>query len=58
MRVECGWCGEVLEAGDGDAKTSHGVCDACARRWLDTETKEPRRASSSSRRASVQEPTR
>lgn len=55
MRVECGWCGEVLEPDEGDERTSHGVCEACARRFL---ADEPRRVgASSSRRASLQGPS-
>lgn len=54
MRVECGWCGEVLEPGEGDAPTSHGVCEACARSFLRGEP--GRVAASSSRRLIVQEP--
>ena len=35
MRVVCGWCGEVLEPGEPEGRTSHGVCPTCAREWLD-----------------------
>ncbi len=54
MRVECGWCGEVLEPDEGDGPTSHGVCEACAESFLADDRR--RVSASSSRRASVQEP--
>ncbi|MCO5169137.1 MAG: hypothetical protein M9894_22570 [Planctomycetes bacterium] len=55
MRVECGWCGEVLEPGP-EADVSHGICDACASRWLEQDDGRGRAGSSSSRRAPAQEP--
>jgi hypothetical protein len=53
MRVECGWCGRELEGGEAaEDETSHGVCPACARRWLEDDG--PRRdGASSSRRGAV-----
>lgn len=29
-RVVCAWCDLVLREGSPDAKTSHGICSACA----------------------------
>ncbi|MBX3467394.1 MAG: hypothetical protein KF878_10930 [Planctomycetes bacterium] len=56
MRVECGWCGELLEPGAGAGDVSHGICDACASRWLEQDDEPGRAGSSSSRRARAQEP--
>ena len=29
LRVECAWCGKVLQEGDPGAQTSHGMCILC-----------------------------
>jgi hypothetical protein len=33
LRVVCAWCRLVLAAGDPGARTSHGICPACAARF-------------------------
>jgi hypothetical protein len=29
FRIQCSWCGLVLEQGSPDAETSHTICPAC-----------------------------
>jgi hypothetical protein len=33
LRVVCAWCRRVLVEGDPGAKTSHGLCPTCAKRF-------------------------
>ena len=45
LRVECAWCGKVLQEGDPGAQTSHGMCILCFvraehdRRPIDSQTR-------------------
>ena len=41
MRVECGWCGLVLQ--DGYEPTSHGICESCKEKLL-AEAKEAKKS--------------
>lgn len=36
LRVVCSYCPEVIEEGDAGATVSHGICDSCFRRELDS----------------------
>jgi len=34
FRIECSWCGKVMEEGDPGAPTSHGICSPCKDKLL------------------------
>jgi len=33
LRIVCGWCQRVLQAGSPAAPISHGMCPACSERF-------------------------
>ncbi len=40
MRAVCAWCATTIAEGDpGDARLSHGICEACADRWFSRQSR-------------------